>query len=754
VQHPDLLFSRLYQVVKLRCARSYLLLLLVLSTSCGSDAEEKTSPEVLPDETEAMVERLQELVTNGNPQHLYHWNGKLAEKWLAKIKTGTKQEQMNAWFEYCRQKLYAGDSDAVIEELEGYLNQANQPYEELLNKQTRILFDLLAQAYLRSGEQKNCQLAHTPYSCILPLQEGGLHQHKEGSEKALDMYSMLYRKFPNNKYKWLLNVAAMTLGKHPSDMEPSEVIGFPNWQTEASDFPRFEEIAMNLNVAVNGLSGGVVAEDFNNDGWIDLFATSYGMEDQVKLFMNDAKGGFTDQTDQSGLLGIVSGLNCIQADYNNDGFKDVLVLRGAWLGKGGNHPNSLLRNNGDGTFSDVTESSGLLSFHPTQTATWLDFNQDGHIDLFIGNESKKGQPHPCELFQNLGDGTFKNASDQVGLAQIKGFVKGVTSGDIDNDGWPDIYISVLGGKNLLFRNSEGVFDEIGQSAGVQDPFFSFPTWFWDVNNDGFQDIFTCGYDLRNLDDLAADYANELNDSPVLTEKPKLFINNGDLTFTEQSESYGIAKTMYGMGANYGDLDNDGLLDFYVGTGAPDFGSIVPNRMFRNVDGTRFEEVTSSGNFGHIQKGHGIAFADFDRDGDQDIYAVMGGAYEGDVFTNILYENPISKHNWITIELEGRSVNRAALGTRIELKLDNGEKLFRTVTSGGSFGASPLQQEIGLGDAKLIETLIIHWSPDKSTSYSDISANQKIRISEDSDSPKALDYQPVPFRKSSHMHHHH
>jgi len=174
--------------------------------------------------------------------------------------------------------------------------------------------------------------------------------------------------FPNEQYKWLINLAYVTLGKHPEKVPNKYLIGFPNWKLEQKDFPRFNEIAMNVGVAVNGLSGGTSLDDFNNDGLIDIFATSYGMQDQVKLYFNNGRGGFIDVIEQAGLTGIVSGLNCIHADYNNDGHKDILILRGAWLGKAGAHPNSLLKNNGDGTFSDVTRSSGLLSYHPTQTA--------------------------------------------------------------------------------------------------------------------------------------------------------------------------------------------------------------------------------------------------------------------------------------------------------------------------------------------------------------------------------------------------
>ena len=212
--------------------------------------------------------------------------------------------------------------------------------------------------------------------------------------------------------------------------------------------------------------------------------------------------------------------------------------------------------------------------------------------------------------------------------------------------------------------------------------------------------------------------------------------------------------MYGMGCNFGDLDNDGYLDFYIGTGAPDFSTIVPNRMFRNINGKDFEEVTAAGNFGHIQKGHGVAFADLDQDGDQDIYAVMGGAFEGDRFTNVLYENPIIKNNWIVIDLVGVQTNKKALGTRIEIEKKNGDKIVRIVGTGGSFGASSIQQEIGLGKTNKIEKLTVFWQNSKPMSYLNIPSDQKIKIIEGDSVLQVVSYPKTPFNKKNSLHHMH
>jgi hypothetical protein len=267
--------------------------------------------------------------------------------------------------------------------------------------------------------------------------------------------------------------------------------------------------------------------------------------------------------------------------------------------------------------------------------------------------------------------------------------------------------------------------------------FSFPAWFWDFNNDGWEDLFVSSYDLRHFTQLHDDIAREYLGLAVQAERPRLYQNNGDGTFSDETRSAELDKVLYSMGSNFGDLDNDGWLDFYVGTGAPDLRSIIPNRMFRSVEGKRFEEVTFEGGFGHIQKGHALAFADLDRDGDQDIYEVMGGAVEGDVFPNVLFENPGGWHEntWVTFELEGKTANRSAIGARLELMVEQSggrsRRITRTVGTGGSFGAGSLQQEIGLGQATRIRNLRITWPNAQHTTetHEDIAVNRVYHIIE-------------------------
>jgi hypothetical protein len=213
-----------------------------------------------------------------------------------------------------------------------------------------------------------------------------------------------------------------------------------------------------------------------------------------------------------------------------------------------------------------------------------------------------------------------------------------------------------------------------------------------------------------------------------------------------------------MGSNFGDLDNDGWLDFHVGTGEPDLAALAPNRMFRNAGGREFRDVTTSGGFGHLQKGHGVAFADLDEDGDQDVYAVMGGAFSGDGYRNVLYENPGHGNRWLKLRLEGVRANRAAIGSRITVTVlgsDGRRVLHRVVGSGGSFGASPLRQEIGLGRAERVERIEINWAGSNTVeTFLDPPMETLIFIREGDAGFVVKHLQPFRFPEGGSPHHHH
>jgi hypothetical protein len=439
--------------------------------------------------------------------------------------------------------------------------------------------------------------------------------------------------------------------------------------------------------------------------------SSIGFADQLRFFRNRGDGRFEERTSAAGLEGETGGLNLLQADYDNDGRVDALVLRGGWMGSEGRFPLSLLHNDGEGRFSDATVAAGLTHLAPTQTAVFLDYDGDGFLDLFVGNESTPGAVHPCELYRNNRDGTFTEVARQAGV-DVVGFVKGVASADYNNDGRPDLYLSLGGEENDLFRNdgpAEGGgwrFTNVAREAGVTQPLISFPVVFFDYDNDGWIDLFVAGYGAM-AEDVAADFLG----LPTGAERGRLYRNRGDGTFADVTREAGLHRVMPAMGMNVGDLDNDGFLDLYVGTGNPDLGTVIPNRMFRNAEGRTFQDVTTAGGFGHLQKGHAICFGDVDADGDQDVFAEMGGAVATDKAYSALYRNPGNANGFVSLELSGTRSNRSAIGARLELVLETEGRpraIYRTVGSGGSFGASPLRLDVGAGRASRIRSAEVFW----------------------------------------------
>ncbi|HTD66372.1 MAG TPA: CRTAC1 family protein, partial [Candidatus Limnocylindria bacterium] len=608
-----------------------------------------------------------------------------------------------------------------------------------------------AVSHLRMAERVNCLSNHNADSCLVPIKGGGIHKWQTGSRNAMGVLTNLLQNQPDNlSARWLLNIAAMTVGDYPEKV-PARWLIPPATFNSDYDIKRFVDVAGPAGLAVNELSGGSATEDFDGDGLPDVMITSIGLRDQMHFFHNNGDGTFNDRTREAGLIGLIGGLNMITGDYNNDGFVDVFVLRGAWMREEGKFPNSLLKNNGDGTFEDVTEAAGVLSFHPTQTAVWFDFNGDGWLDLFIGNESTQGsRNHPCELYRNNRNGTFTEIAQASGVSS-RAYVKGVGAGDFNNDGRPDLYLSTKGRANLLFRNDgPGTnggwrFTEMAAEAGVQMPMESFPTWFFDYDNDGWEDIFVSGYQITDVGDIAADYLG----LPSKGSRAKLYRNRGNGTFADVTRDARLDRVLHGMGANFGDLDNDGWLDFYLGTGNPDLETIVPNRMFRNAEGKFFQDITTSGGFGNLQKGHGISFADLDNDGDQDVHEDMGGAFSSDVYPNVLFLNTGHGNRWLKLQLVGVKANRSAIGARIKvsIKRPHGERvIYRTVNSGGSFGCNPLRQEIGLGDAASITSVEIRW-PGSGTvqSLNGLELDRCYRIREDAKTPEPVALKTFSFR---------
>ena len=716
-------------------------LLLAALPLVGGCAERPDDPRTAG--TIRMAERLDSIAEKVAPQrHAYMGSARL-DSVLAVDPPDEAAERIPFETSVAREMLRAGRVEEAIDRFEQLLVDVRGRQDVLSAELVVGIVASLGTAHLKLWERENCVRARSVRACLFPIRTAGEPRAASAARAAASVHGSLARSRPDDlTVRWLLNLSHMMVGDYPEGVParfriPREAL------RGAGGIRHFRDVAPELGVDVAGHAGGAVMDDFDGDGDLDLVASSWHLSDQIRYFRQEADGGFTDATREAGLEGVVGGLDLKQADYDGDGDLDLLVLRGAWTTYG--EPNSLLENRGGGVFADVTEAAGLLAIHPTQTAGWADYDGDGDLDLYVGNESGPDRRVPNQLYRNEGDGTFTEVAAGTG-ADVTGFVKAVAWGDVDNDGRPDLYVSRLRQPNVLLRNDgpDGRggwrFSDVTAQAGVAEPDASFPVWFWDYDHDGWLDLFVSGY-RGTPGDVAAEYLGR--DPGGGAETPRLYRNDGDGTFSDVTREAGLGRAvLLTMGSNFGDLDDDGYLDLYAGTGEANLQTIVPNRMFRGTAEGEFEDVTVAGGFGHLGKGHGVAFGDLDGDGDQDVYAVMGGAVVGDVARNVLFRNPGHGGRWITLRLEGVRSNRSAIGARLRLVVsgpDGGREIHRVVGTGGSFGANSLQQEIGLGTASRIDTLEVRWpATGELDRYVDVEPGRIYRLREGAESPSHLD----------------
>ena len=425
--------------------------------------------------------------------------------------------------------------------------------------------------------------------------------------------------------------------------------------------------------------------DYDNDGWMDIFLLSGTRLEGApagatnRLYKNNRDGTFTDVTEKAGLgaVGWASGV-CV-GDYNNDGFDDLFCT---CFGQ-----NRLYRNNGDGTFTDVTKAAGLLNAQPRWGAgcSFLDYDRDGHLDLFVSNYVRfsfehapvpgentncnwKGIPVECgprglptgrhSLYRNNGDGTFTDVSQQAGIAQApQGYGMTVVAADLDEDGWPDIYVACDSTPSLLFMNNhDGTFREEGVVRGVA------------LSEDGAEQagmgVGIGDYDLDgHLDLFKTHFADDANG---------LYHNDGNGNFDDvtRSSRLGVETRYVCWGAGIVDLDNDGYPDLFMVTGnvypeverkLPQYANKTPRAVFRNLGNGTFEELmeTAGPAVAEAHCSRGCAFGDFDNDGDVDVLIVNLNEPP-----SLLRNDLRGKQNWIKVKLEGVKSNRSAIGARV------------------------------------------------------------------------------------------
>jgi tetratricopeptide (TPR) repeat protein len=603
------------------------------------------------------------------------------------------------------------------------------------------LEESIGTAYLHLSEMENdIYRGSTDLDIFPPLHPHTSFQNQDASKQAIEHFKKYLEHRPDDlEVRWLLNLAYMTLGQYPADVPPAFLIPEINFESKER-LGRFMDVATSSGLNAIRSAGGVIVDDFDGDGLLDVLASSMDVCDPIRLFHNKGDGTFTDVSKEAGLQDQFGGLNIVQGDYNNNGCMDFVILRGGWEFA---QRKSLMRNNCDGTFTDVTDQSGLgTTVTSTQAAAWADVDNDGYLDLFVANENS-----PEQLFHNKRDGTFEEIGAASGVGQT-GFSKGVAAADFDRDGFTDFYVTNQNGSNFLYHNNGNrTFTEVGRQAGVQAPSYGFATWSFDYDNDGWPDLFAASY-LISVEESVKTYVG----GPQNAETLKLYRNRQDGTFEDVTQKVGLNKVFMVMGANFGDIDNDGYLDFYLGAGQPSYTSVLPHMLFRNEDGRSFVDVTESSGTGELHKGHGIAFADLSRRGSEDIVSGNGGAVPGDKHALRVFKNPGNANNWLNLHLVGVRSNRAAFGAQIHLTVKTGKSeprsIYRTVGQTSSFGGNPIEQLIGLGRDAYTVTLDIRWPTSKSRQhFANVAPNQYIEVKEFASGYTRLERHPFPLGTS-------
>jgi len=497
---------------------------------------------------------------------------------------------------------------------------------------------------------------------------------------------------------------------------------------------------------------GVGLIDYDNDGFLDIFFINGAAMPSLKkesakysnrLFHNNHDGTFTDVTDKAGLAGDGYDMGVAVGDFDNDGWEDIYV---ASVTK-----NHLYHNNGDGTFMDVTEKAGVGT--PTYqdhkmwsaAAGWIDYNNDGKLDLFVSNyckwevnkdpvclsggrlraycHPKFYEPLPMTLYRNNGNGTFTDVSDETGVAKHLGKGMGIGFNDYDGDGFTDIFVANDNMPNLLFHNLKGkAFEEVAMDAGV-------------AYSENGKAVSGMGAEFRDLDN---DGLPEIWHTATELETFPLFRNRGKGIFIDVTGRSGLARPtlqMSGWSNGVADFDNDGLKDLFVARGnvldnIAEFSSRTygePNSIFRNMGKMTFEDVTAqAGPDMQVSEAYrGAAIGDLFNDGHMDVVVtVLNGK------ARILRNVSSNKNNWITLNLVGTPSNRMGIGAQVKITTEDGNSQYDIVSTSAGYGASrDPRAHFGLGPFKTVKQVEIRWPNGTHQILKDLAANQIHRIAE-------------------------
>ena len=558
-------------------------------------------------------------------------------------------------------------------------------------------------------------LAERPDDVYLSFLLGAAYHHLRQYPEAVAAYQRAIDVLPpaspqRTVRQWNLRLAYIeAYGTYPGDLEPAHQIGLAPL-AEASPV-RFTDVAAAVGVGKLDRGRGVAWLDYDRDGDPDLFAA--GIQTPHALYRNDGDGRFADVSTAADLADPRGGWAAIAADYDGDGHPDLFTTREAWEGPA---PNSLYRNQGDGTFRDVAPQSGVAGADDSFIAVWTDYDNDGLPDLYVAS-GITGSGRPNRLYHNQGDGTFADRGAPAGVA-YRGKTLGVTCGDYDSDGDSDLYAMDVAAPNLLYRNDGQYFSDITAAAGVAKPGEgSYVGFFMDGDGDGDLDLFVSA--MNFYEDIVQSQVTGLALRPT---RAYLYRNDG-ATFRDVAPQQGLARSFGSMGAGYGDIDYDGLIDIYLTNGGPIMARFEPNTLFHNR-GDRFADVTAAAGVGNPGKGHGAGFADYDLDGDLDLYTAVGGHYLGDLWANSLYRNEGHHNHFLGVDLGPR-----AIGAQLRLRAQDLLGVVE-INSGPGFGSSnSLSPALGLGPRTRVDTLEIRWPSGAQQVYADLEIDRFHRFAE-------------------------
>ena len=566
------------------------------------------------------------------------------------------------------------------------------------------------------------EAAKAPETRALAMHEAAVAYYRSGRfEPAVRAGVEAMREDPANERtrSWLW-LSAQSLGGYP-DFVPAEF----RMEQKTGHNPsrlRYEDISAKIGLDKTSAGRGTAIFDFNNDGHLDVAISA--AQGGINLYRNNGDGTFTDVSIASGLDTCVNGFAMAAGDYDNDGFVDLYVTRlGFYVGEG-----TLYHNNGDGTFTDVTEQAGLRCWGPGFTPCWVDYDCDGRLDLFLTNNlgGLFDRHVQNRLFHNNGDGTFTEVSAAAGLSAVAPTI-GACWGDYDNDGYPDLFISSgLGRPQLFHNNGNGTFTDVSIAAGFTDYVIGSTCFFCDYDNDGWLDIVQFAW--SDHEDVV--YTMRNGEAPPTGRVTGVLHNNRDGTFTLRTREIGLVEGWGTMSGNFADLNNDGRIDILLGNGSPRMDRVEPLILLENDNGI-YRNTTFTTGLPFVGKSHGTNAADLFGDGRMSVLVAAGGAYPGDLLTTTVYCPKERTGNYLNVRLTGTKSNRSAIGARITLRAGGGQQM-REVTGGTNFGCLPFEQHFGLADLTTADSLEIRWPSGLTQTFANPPVNDSIHIVEGKD----------------------